>query len=347
MTSTLIATLLNLPDVLRRLFSYLLILCGFVGFVVWNGGVVLGRRSQFEIRSLFASYAEVSEGDKDNHIASVHLAQMLYIWPYIAFFSAPILLPCIINTLVRQVDLPGPLQTGSLRPRLPRAVVTVTTLFIMCAVVHFNTIIHPFTLADNRHYTFYVFRLLRRHFLIRYLAVPIYFASAWICLLPFGFGGTAAPGKRKPRSESTPPHSGINNRVSFLVVWLITTTLSLSTAPLVEPRYLILPWITWRMHIAATTMLGSGKGNVSTSPGISSQEPLPPATTPRGSRQHGDATTPPETKSPDSAEERLRDLCLWLETSWLVIINLATGYMFLYRGFSWPQERGNIQRFMW
>ena len=38
---------------------------------------------------------------------------------------------------------------------------------------------------------------------------------------------------------------------------------------------------------------------------------------------------------------------LWLETFWFLLINAVTGYMFLYKGFTWPQEPGRIQRFMW
>lgn len=37
----------------------------------------------------------------------------------------------------------------------------------------------------------------------------------------------------------------------------------------------------------------------------------------------------------------------WLETAWFAVINLVTTYVFLYRGFSWENEPGNVQRFMW
>jgi alpha-1,2-glucosyltransferase len=41
------------------------------------------------------------------------------------------------------------------------------------------------------------------------------------------------------------------------------------------------------------------------------------------------------------------DYRLWMETAWFLAINAITGYVFLYRGFSWPQEPGLVQRFMW
>jgi alpha-1,2-glucosyltransferase len=52
--------------------------------------------------------------------------------------------------------------------------------------VKFNTIVHPFTLADNRHYVFYIFRLLLRHPLIKYAAVPVYFLCAWLVIDAMG-----------------------------------------------------------------------------------------------------------------------------------------------------------------
>jgi alpha-1,2-glucosyltransferase len=36
-----------------------------------------------------------------------------------------------------------------------------------------------------------------------------------------------------------------------------------------------------------------------------------------------------------------------LETIWFIVINVVTGYVFLYEGFEWPQEPGKLQRFMW
>jgi alpha-1,2-glucosyltransferase len=34
------------------------------------------------------------------------------------------------------------------------------------------------------------------------------------------------------------------------------------------------------------------------------------------------------------------------ETVWFIVINVATGYVFLYNGFEWLQEPGKVQRFM-
>ena len=170
-----------------------------------------------------------SSGDKDNHIATLHIAQMLYIWPFILFFSWPVILLPQLSTL-----LTNTLSLQQLRNRLPRPAITISILLLMGAIVHYNTIVHPFTLADNRHYTFYVFRILTRYSpLVKYGAVPVYFVCAWLVLNAIGGSGQ--------KEDAV--------RVSFVLVWLISTILSLVTAPLVEPRYFIVPWLIWRLHL--------------------------------------------------------------------------------------------------
>jgi alpha-1,2-glucosyltransferase len=221
---------------------------------------------------------------------------MLYIWPYITFFSFPLLYPYTLNAILPQNLIPAPLRIGSTRPLLPRLTTTIPIVAIMLTIVHYNTLVHPFTLADNRHYTFYVFRLLLRHPAIKYLVVPIYFICAWAAIAALGGypNSHPPPQDRKSHSKARPSPG---NRVSFFLIWLLTTSLSVITAPLVEPRYFIIPWLVWRMHI-----------------------PLP-------SKPYA--------------------YTLYLETAWFLLINWATGYIFLNWGFEWVQEPGAVQRFMW
>jgi len=100
--------------------------------------------------------------------------------------------------------------------------------------------------------------------------------------------------------STTVPHA----RTSFVLIWLATTILTLITAPLVEPRYYIIPWIVWRLHVLLPLPL---------------QRSAMPAST----------------------------WILWAETTWLLLINGVTGYIFLHRGYEWPQEPGVVQRFLW
>lgn len=191
-----------------------------------------------------------------------------------------------------------------------RQIITFTiATFLAATIVHYNTIVHPFTLADNRHYVFYVFRILLRHPAIRYLATPAYVVLANFAIQ--ALGSTKPFQKTDPKAGRQIAKSGSvgGNSASFVIIWLVTTALSLVTAPLVEPRYCIIPWIMWRLHIprSAETMKKSGLL---------------------------DMLQNDETR-------------LLLETIWFCSINAVTGYIFLYWGFEWPQEKGKVQRFMW
>ncbi|KAL9011190.1 MAG: hypothetical protein Q9180_009218, partial [Flavoplaca navasiana] len=188
------------------------------------------------------------------------------------FFSFPILYPYFLSATIPQQYIPSPFRTGSTRRQLPRLIVALPIMAIMLVVVHFNTNGHPFTLADNRHYTFYVFRILLRQPANKYLAVPIYFYSAWAAITAFGglpnvqtppprprIGNIAvrpeSPSRSNPRPRLPPPSmASVHDRghhISKVLIWLLASTLSLVTAPLVEPRYFIVPWLIWRYHVAS------------------------------------------------------------------------------------------------
>ncbi|KAI1148284.1 DIE2/ALG10 family-domain-containing protein [Nemania diffusa] len=337
-----IAAVCNLPTVLRRfLWPHGIILAAFVVFVAWNGGVVLG--------------------DKSNHVATLHLAQMLYIWPFFAFFSAPLFIPHLLNravtvyqTLTSQIRQQYPTSIFSIHLAIT-ALASCGALAIALLVVKFNTIIHPFTLADNRHYVFYVFRYsILRAWWIRYALAPVYVVCAWVCWGALQGSEKSHPTQKKwiqspfiTTSLDTPhpAHSGpakdgsakvskiteaeaeagvASPPASTVLILLLTTTLSLITAPLVEPRYFILPWLFWRLLVPATSLpsLPSADGDTNRS----GQR--------RGRSSHYVAV-------------------LFLETTWFVIVNAATMYVFVTRPFYWRapdgmlQDEGRVQRFMW
>ncbi|KAI1410296.1 glycosyltransferase family 59 protein [Hypoxylon sp. FL1857] len=354
-----IAATCNIWTIIRqRIWPHLVVLGAFVGFVAWNGGVVLG--------------------DKSNHVATLHLAQMLYIWPLFAFFSAPLFIPQLLDLLTLTLKP----FTSSTKAPLPRnnprgandpeqsavlrvfnqlgsshtahsIIVLVGALVAAALIVKFNTIIHPFTLADNRHYMFYVFRYsILKAWWVRYALVPVYVACGWLCWTalqgspsittheahqriqtPSSIKSQAslppqasrAPQKSQPSqttneqpasSPSRPPQilgdrATISPSTSSVLILLFSATLSLITAPLVEPRYFIIPWVFWRLLV-----------------------PTRPAV-------------------PGSGSPTSRWLVPFLETAWFLVINAATMYIFITRPFYWwgPNgelvDQGRVQRFMW
>ena len=245
------------------------------------------------------------------------------------FFSFPVLIPHILCSIILRVYRQG-FWVGWWDRLLPRIIRAIPHLAVMLAIVRFNTLVHPFTLADNRHYTFYVVRYLLRYPTIKYGVVSIYFICAWAAISALG-GLPQNHERSKDRNEEqrrrvqgeTPRSLG--NRVSFVLVWLLTTSLSLVTAPLVEPRYFIIPWLMWRLHVPTWR--------------------FPQPNGPMGSEatEHGGN----EITRLEMLLQHRQDYCLWLETIWFLLINGATGYIFLNWGFEWSQEPGITQRFMW
>lgn len=387
--SIAIAIVCNPIRVAKQVWPHVVVMGLFVAFVLWNGSVVLG--------------------DKSNHVATLHLAQMLYIWPLFAFFSAPLLLPSfmwIIATpwisCVELLNISKQNGTGEasrsgasnvapwlhyiFTSKLPISTVySLCSLAISLLVVKFNTILHPFTLADNRHYMFYVFRYtILRSSWVRYILIPVYtfcrqvlwttLGGCWANSLspqdkdcpvgkeidkpiafynrPFTDASTTsvlveAGNGQVVKTQSNPDERSSNTPVGTLtdvqctsttspststaLLWLLTTTLSLTTAPLVEPRYFILPWVFWRLLLPAW-------------PTHTCIPPSKPES--RLSRLSGPVGWV-------SRKGREVDIRLFLETVWFLVINLVTMYIFLSRPFFWVAQdgtyldEGRVQRFMW
>ncbi|KAK4099202.1 glycosyltransferase family 59 protein [Parathielavia hyrcaniae] len=263
------AALCNPVKVLRQIWPHITILALFAGFVARNGGVVLG--------------------DKSNHIATIHLAQMLYIWPLFTFFSAPLLIPSFISALTYPTQyLRRLLLIQSRQAALLSLPYTIFTALVAVAIVKYNTIIHPFTLADNRHYMFYIFRYtILRSPAIRLALVPAHTLCRWLMwdqlaglshatnapptpstkpsALPDATNPRPSPPTPTTKATATTPtttaeplafldNDSTSPPTSTALLWLLTTTLSLVTAPLVEPRYFILPWVFYRLLLPSWSL---------------------------------------------------------------------------------------------
>ncbi|XP_053951937.1 putative Dol-P-Glc:Glc(2)Man(9)GlcNAc(2)-PP-Dol alpha-1,2-glucosyltransferase [Anastrepha ludens] len=178
-------------QILRKGCYYLIIILPFVFFVFLNGSIVIG--------------------DKRAHEATLHLPQIFY-------FSLFALIFGVSNTL------------HELRPTLrclSREKLIVLFLFgIGMLTVKWNTLVHPYLLADNRHYIFYIWnRFYGRYEWFKYAMVPIYvFALALL-------------------------HSGLQHmRTSFKLMFWIATVLVLCFQRLLELRYFLIPFVLYRLH---------------------------------------------------------------------------------------------------
>ncbi|KAG0232022.1 glucosyltransferase [Actinomortierella wolfii] len=106
-------------------------------------------------------------------------------------------------------------------------IVLAFAAFVTWAVYSF-TYVHPFLLADNRHYTFYITRiLLLRSWVVRYLAVPFYMMAAWLMWQSLAAKRT----------------------ILWCIIYVVATALTLVPTPLVEFRYFIVPYLVYRLSM--------------------------------------------------------------------------------------------------
>ncbi|KAL5614826.1 hypothetical protein BROUX41_004914 [Berkeleyomyces rouxiae] len=365
--SIAVAAICNPLQVLLQVWPHVATMGLFAGFVAWNGGVVLG--------------------DKSNHVATIHLAQMLYIWPLFALFSVPLFIPSIISAVNTLVSLPSHIHavfaakqhtqvkktdSDDAEPRLGMVFALfayrvyyvpyiVLTFLLSAVVVKFNTIVHPFTLADNRHYMFYIFRYtIRKSDTIRLALILPYSICRWLCwgaltsksqsMLSFQthepteFNNHPILKAPAPKSKVTKekranrtlgvstisedPASCGPTTASTAAILLIAATLSLVTAPLVEPRYFVIPWVMWRLLVPAWDMTELRLTPLS----CVTRLPLVSRMVEFGGRY---------------------DVRLFVETLWFLVVNAVTMYIFIAKAYTWKAEDGTVldggrlQHFMW
>lgn len=123
-----------------------------------------------------------------------------------------------------------PLLLHTLRHRWTRLLALAA---FAVAAVSVNTIVHPYLLADNRHYTFYVWNRFYGAFdAARYLAVPLYVLGL------------------------VTVHQAIahNKTAGFQLCFWICTTVALVFQPLIEVRYFLVPFVMLRLHAQALDM---------------------------------------------------------------------------------------------
>ncbi|XP_037517681.2 putative Dol-P-Glc:Glc(2)Man(9)GlcNAc(2)-PP-Dol alpha-1,2-glucosyltransferase [Rhipicephalus sanguineus] len=180
--------------VLSECAGYVVVGLSFVAFVLVNDGIVLG--------------------DKSSHQACAHLPQLGYFALFTLVHAAPYLLqPGILRRFCESVLR---------RPFFYAAV----TLACLLAVQNF-TYVHPYLLADNRHFPFYLWRrLLGRNELVRCCLVPFYI-----------YAGYAMSHQLR--------HKKLLWQLLFFVCVVATTV----PQKLLEFRYFIVPYLFFRLQL--------------------------------------------------------------------------------------------------
>jgi alpha-1,2-glucosyltransferase len=180
----------------------------FVAFVAYNGGLVVG--------------------DKENHEVTAHWAMFFHAWAVAAVAYGPIsILDALNSGKVSNV------ATWSSQTWAFAAVLCGTTVYSLM----YGVLEHPFLLADNRHYTFYVWRyiLSHSHWKLRLCLVPVYCAAVGFLLSALIHAG------RTPL---------------WLLTFSLCAALTLIPLPLFEPRYFTTSVALILLHMPAPSTRG-------------------------------------------------------------------------------------------
>ncbi|PFX18520.1 putative Dol-P-Glc:Glc(2)Man(9)GlcNAc(2)-PP-Dol alpha-1,2-glucosyltransferase [Stylophora pistillata] len=143
----------NFFKVFKCLWAYGIVVACFAFFVVINGGIVVG--------------------DKSQHQARLNFPQLFYLLTFtLAFSSSQLLLP---------QDVANYLKTFQNTVKKPLYIIGLLLAALsMILIIYKFTYVHEYLLADNRHYPFYIWRkVYARHWLVKYALVPLYIFSAY------------------------------------------------------------------------------------------------------------------------------------------------------------------------
>ena len=178
------------------IFPYLVVALLFGFFVFINDGIVVGDRS--------------------SHQSVFNVPQLLYFSAFALFFGAPILISKDkVSRFIYTVK---------------KKLVYAVAFAMFCIYIITNyTYVHPYLLADNRHYVFYLWRWILGKRFIRILLVPAYLYSAW----------SMNDSLRVNKSCTT----------MWRILFVICVAAVLVPQKLLEFRYFILPYIFFRLHV--------------------------------------------------------------------------------------------------
>lgn len=205
---------------LKVLYSTVQDTCGhgIYNTVRLTGRILVGTIGYIIVGLLFVVFVYVNGsivvGDKSAHVAIINLPQIFYYALFVLVFSFPF---CVIQLQKFMYAV------------IKRWKIFILLLIFCIIVVHLNSPVHPYLLADNRHYTFYMWKRVFQKPFVPYLLCPLYLYSLF-CL------------------------SNILKTTSFTfqLSYLACVVLSLVPQKLLEFRYFIIPFMLFRLQIKST-----------------------------------------------------------------------------------------------
>lgn len=175
----------------------------------------------------------IALGDKDNHEFGLNIAQIFHFALHALFFSGvPSLLASCATSHGRMTSRVSLKSYFEYCTKSHPLIAGFSMLAIGLGAHYFTGDPHPFTLADNRHFTFYIWRRLIQPTkdsvaFALLIAAPLYHTGLWLLW---------------PREKEQKGYTNIYTRIFYVVAVFATIVPS----PLLEPRYYIVPYVIWR-----------------------------------------------------------------------------------------------------
>ncbi|KAG5676778.1 hypothetical protein PVAND_006587 [Polypedilum vanderplanki] len=177
--------------ILINFYGYIIVILCFVLFLILNGSIVVG--------------------DKQAHVATIHLPQLFYFSLFTLVFGTSIWLPNLKKNLIHLRNIKCLL-------------IIFFTMIIMVVIIQQNTIVHPYLLADNRHYTFYIWnRFYGRYWFFKYTMIPVYI---------FGLYNV---------------YASLSGSIGFKIFYTFSILLTFCLQTLIEVRYFLIPFLILRL----------------------------------------------------------------------------------------------------
>ncbi|XP_031849311.1 alpha-1,2-glucosyltransferase Alg10 [Nomia melanderi] len=179
-----------ISEIIIRLLPYATVCVTFLGFIFWNKGIVVG--------------------DRTAHVPTIHIPQLFYFSAFVSCFLWP-------YTIIHWKSYLNFIRA--------HWIVHSCLLVVFVLIVRFDTLVHPYMLADNRHYLFYFWnKLMGRYELFKYLLIPVYSFTLYAMFHRMG-------------------HLKFATRINYIFVVSVVLIPQL----LIEPRYFITPYILYRL----------------------------------------------------------------------------------------------------
>ena len=190
----------RVSSILQKAIPYAFVGIAFCIFIIKNNGIVVGDRS--------------------SHQACLNIPQIFYFSGFTMACSFPLFFSTSAFKIVYY-------QVEELTKSKIKLFITILCIFIAVIVISRFTYVHEYLLADNRHYTFYLWRkIFQRHWSVKYLCMPCYFYGAYLIN----------------------HHLSAKNSGYFIILLLLCTTMVTVPQKLLEFRYFIIPHLLVRLH---------------------------------------------------------------------------------------------------